>query len=273
MIADYIDRYKEVFDTERQYEIVESFVINDHEVAWVEIGDSGRDLMCECDFAENVGWNVDDQGECYTKSVGDKCLFKRTACYMRQQELRNYYENQLPDARVWGGILGDDEIAIVVRDLIARVKLGEFIGSGTISAALFWGGYFYMQTLAAITGKYMGHLWEPIHKMWANQEISLEGAVICDYSKPHPPKWIERTCVEIDGWVGRASTPAHTEMALSWHYEVFRPNGSPAYSLIPGDPLNHSPEFRVHKDDLARAKKRLRRLIRQAQKSKESKQN
>lgn len=273
MIANRFSKYYKVHGTNPTYTAIRIITVDGHYVAWMEFNGTviqditgrgqegkpytGRALYCECDFTENVGWKIED-GKIYTLDGPRKCLYRKAALHLRHLELRQEYLKYFKIAE------GDSfalhrKVKEIILDLIEKAKAGEFIEDG--SGAAFWGGYLYLQTVAAISDQFIGHLWEDVHQLVAEKKIGLEGAVIQAYSKPPPPKWEEFLKIEDKGWIGIASLPGHRQMAREWKLEVLKPNGTPAYQHICGLSLMYDPVFGPDIEDIARAKKELLRLI------------
>lgn len=273
MIADHLDRYYETHGTDPSYEVVRSIVIDGHEVAWVryegtvkvDLTGRGREgapytgymMKCECDFIEGVGWRTDEKhGVVGLMNNNKPCLYRATAQHLRHLELREEYTQRF-DAR---GRSLHGHAKDIILDLIEKVKAEEFIGEDG-GGASFYGGYFYLQTVAAITDLFVGHLWDDVYALMADEKVGLDGAVIQPYREPPPPKWVEHFRAEEDGWVATASLPGHRDMARAWKFEILRPDGEPAYSFIPGLDLMHDPVFGPDVEDVARAEEKLGELL------------
>lgn len=276
-----LPRYYEAHGKSMTYAPERIIEIEGHEIAWMRYdghvihdimgrgreGESftGHAAYCECYFTEFVGWRISLSGDkrFAGRSTGlmgrEKCIYRKTAMHLRHLELRDEYKERFND--IWDSF-SREHIKAIILDLIEKVKAEEFIGEDT-NGASFYGGYFYLQTVAAITDRYIGHLWEPIYEMIEAKQIGLDGAVIQPYTEPPPPKWEEFARLEVDGWIGIASLPGHRKMAREWHFEVLKPDGEPAYGMIPGEPLDHDPIFGPDVDDVANAEKRLNELIAQ----------
>lgn len=277
MIADLLPRYYEANGDNTTYETVRSIVVDGHEAAWMAyqgkvVADAtgrgregeqftGRGFYCECDFAEGVGWELKD-GRRYSLDGERRCIPRKAALHLRHLELRAEYTERYKGDELGGAAdyALKRNVGPIILDLIDKAKAGEFIGEDT-SGAHFWGGHFYLQTVAAITGLFVGHLWEDVYELMAQEEIGLEGAVIQDYVEPPPPKWVEHARLDLDGWTGVASLPGHRQMAKAWRLEVFNPDGEAAYQFLPGLPLLHDPAFGPDVDDVERARSELVRLI------------
>lgn len=282
MIKDLLPAYYAAYGTDPSYTVIRSIVISGHEAAWMELKGTvqfditgrGREgepyvahgFYCECDFAEGVGWKKD--GDSVVTLMGpEKCLCRKAAMHLRHLELRQEYLERYKEE-------GGDYFALrrhvpdIIIDLIEKVKAGEFVEDG--SGAEFWGGYFYLQTVARITDQFLGHLWEDVHRLCTEKKISLDGAVITPYREPPPPLWVEALRIEDAGWVGIASVPGHRWMALEARLEVLKPDDTPAYEHIPGLSLMHAPEFGIDAEDLYRIEEKLVKLIEQASKKAKS---
>lgn len=273
MISDLLPRYYEANGDNLTYSVLRSIVIEGHEVAWMQFdgtvkfditgqgreGQSftGRGVYCECDFGEGVGWEVKD-GQLYSLDGERQCLKRKAALYLRQLELREEYSQRFAGKGAFPGdsyVLKRNAQAIIL-DLVEKAKAGEFIGEDG-NGASFWGGYFYLQTVAAITDVFIGHLWEDVHALMKKKKIGLDGAVIQPYRKPPPPKWEEYLRIEEDGYIGIALLPGHRDMAREWKLKVLRPDGKPAFSVLPGEALLHDPVFGPDVEDVERVKERL----------------
>lgn len=283
-LAEVLPRYHEAHGDTMTFTPERIIKIAGHEIAWMrydgkvihDIMGRGREgepftghaAYCECYFTEGVGWKIDDSDDerFAGRPIGlmgkEKCIYRKAAMHLRHLELRDEYKEKFKDT--WD-TFSREHIKLVILDLIEKVKAEEFIGEDT-NGASFYGGYFYLQTVAEITDRYLGHLWETVHEMMEAKQIGLDGAVIQPYTEPPPPKWEEFSRLEVDGWIGIASLPSHRKMASEWHFEILNPDGEPAYALIPGEPLDHDPIFGPDIDDVARAERRLNELIAQARK-------
>lgn len=275
MIADHLPRYYEAHEgklTSATWEVVRSIPICGHEVAWLKFTGTnihdepyeGYDAKCECYFTEGVGWRTDDKYGVVGLGGGEKCIYFEAARHLRHLELRREYIAKFDDK--WSG---DRHVPIartgdVILDLIERSQDPAFFIGEEGGGATFWGGYFYLQTVAAITGHFVGHLWEHVYALMADKKIDLEGAVIQEYREPPPPKWVEHLRTEEDGWVATASLPGHRQMAHEWKFEILGPDGKPAYAFIPGLALFHESVFGPDVEDVARAKEHLGNLLDEA---------
>lgn len=272
MIADHLDRYYEAHRRDDRFEVVRSIPIDGHEVAWMKFTGTnvynepfeGYDVYCECYFTEGVGWKVHEKHGTVGLGGHEKCLFTEVALHLRHLELRREYIARFDDK--WSGNrhVPLSKTKDVILDLVERSQDPAFFIGEPGGGATFWGGYFYLQTVANITGLYVGHLWEHVHALMADEKISLEGAVIQPYRVPPPPKWVEHLRAEEDGWIATASLPGHSKMAQAWKFEVTRPDGEPAYAFLPGLGLFHEPIFGPDVEDVARAEDHLGTLLDQA---------
>lgn len=263
-------RYYEANGTNPTYEIIRSFVIDGHEVAWMKFSGTvtfdimgqgregqsydGHALYCECTFTENVGWKVEN-GQRYTLQGKDNCPVRKHVQELRYQELHAEYVQVHGESLI-------EHVSEIVDDLKKKARDGEFIEDG--NGASFWGGYFYLQSLAAILGIPTREIWDIAEKLESEKKITLEGAVVRDYSEPPAPRWVDGITVEDDGWVGRALLPAHSRMVQEWKLEVLTPEGTPAYENLAGLPMNYSPDFGIDADDFMEAESKLHELIAQA---------
>jgi hypothetical protein len=228
MIADLLEHYYEAYDQTGRYEIARSIVVDGHEVAWcsyenkVLAGPATGETyhihvwVCECDFVEGVGWQIRD-GHRYSIHDQEKCLRRKAAAHLVQLELRDEYLAKWGTTD-WGTSPGQlrTHLGEIVADLAAKVQNGVCIGEDGNGAA-FWGGWFYLGTLASIIDCPVAKLWEPIGVLAASGAISLEGAVVC------PPRgeltaevWEEYLRIERDECVGIAYLPGDRRMDNAW---------------------------------------------------------
>jgi hypothetical protein len=277
MIADLLSEYYERYEHNLRYDVLRSIVIDGHEVAWMSyIGTvrfditgggregepfTGRTMMCECDFTEGIGWNIDEDGRHYTvngQGAETTCLIRQAALHLRHLELRREYEGRFVNGSgdFFSGL--KDYLREITLDLIEKGQAGEWLESN--DGAATYGGYFYLQTLATITGEYMGHLWEDMYLLMEEKLIEIDGTVVKSYTKPPPPKWEECVRVEDDGWVGIAELPGHRRMAQEWKFTVLNPAGKEAVHA-PGKRLLHDPVFGPAIEDVERAKQELVKLF------------
>ncbi len=278
LIADALPRYYEVHGENPRYETVRSMMMDGHEVAWMEYRGEvayditgrgregqayvGRTLRCTCDFTEHCGW--EEKGEhLYSLDGGEKCLPKKAALHLRRLELRTEYMERFKsnDRFKTGTYALWDHIPEIILDLIEKHQDGEFLEAST--GAEFWGGHFYLQTVAAITEKPIGELWAPVGKMVKEKKIGLEGAVIQSYFEPAPPSWEPHSTYELNGWKATAGLPTHSKMPQMWKFEVTKPDGEKLDLDIPGEYLTHSPDFGPDVDDVNHARERLVQILEQ----------
>lgn len=174
-------------------------MIDGHEVAWMRYegkvtydvtGEgkegqpySGHELSCACEFTEGVGWRMEEDGRPTGLMSGEQCLPKETALYLRHLELREEYKAREMFGK-WG-VLSEEEIEAIMFDLMEKARAEEFLEA--TGGAGFWGGYYYLQTVAAITGLPMETVWEVARKMEDKKKIRLEGAVVQPYRDPTSP--------------------------------------------------------------------------------------
>lgn len=251
MISDYLPSYLASREG-TNYRILESIMINGHEVAWMEASgiikydlmQQGREglpwtdrrLYCECHFRPDVD--------------ADKCTNFDQALVLRIAELRAEYQEKLAPV--------EDHIPEIVLDLMEKAKAGEFIGEGG-AGARFYGGYFYANTVESIVGS-MG-VCEIVRGMVANHQICMDGFVIQPYTAPPPDAWDEYTRIESGGWTMVVSLPAHDRMACEWKFELLKPDATPSDKNIPGLRLNYEPTFGPDQEDVAAAQQRVSEIF------------
>lgn len=271
MIADLLPRYYEVTGANPTYRVIRSFVIDGHEVAWMEFtgtvkyldgttGDSysGNAVCCECDFTEDVGWTI-YKGQLAKMGHPDRCPAREKVQQMRYSELQKEYRERF-SCSTSELLTHVDEIVV---DLKAKVRAGEFIEDG--NGASFWGGYFYLQTLAAVLGIPVRHIWRIGDRLKAQKKISLEGAVVQDYCEPAAPTWEEFARMEENGFVGSISLPTHSQMPQVWQLQIIRPDGTLVYAEPVRLSLSYQPDFGPDAGDVQEAEAKLRELLIQAQ--------
>lgn len=269
MIADLLPEYYAAFGSDPTYTILRSIIVDGHEVAWmryegtvtIEGKDkpySGNMLHCECDFKKDVGWQLYEGKPCGIGRHEEKCLPRQATRHLRQLELQSEYLHRFKKTTYGDISFLPQHTPQIVSDLIKKVRAGEFIGESG-SGALFWGGYFYLQTLAGILDLPMRDIWEEIGPLIKQKKISLEGAVVQRYRKPPPPKWEEYFRTEEDGVVGVASLPTHSKMPQEWKLEIYDSNGIKRQESTL--PLAYSPDFGPDIDDMEQAKQKLLELI------------
>ena len=277
LISELLPRYYEAHGEDPHHETIRSIMIDDHEVAWMEYTGtvkwditgqgregqeySGRELYCACKFTEGIGWRVEDDGQVVNLMGPDKCLSKQAATYLRQLELRREYSER--------GMLEnlamplEEETAAIMFDLMEKAKAGEFLGESG-SGASFYGGYYYLQTVASIMNVPMGSMWDIAYRLANEKKISLDGAVVQPYREPNPPVWGEpEYTYELDGWMVSAALPTHDQMAQEWKFEVTKPDGEKLEIEIPGESLLHRPTFGPDASDIARAQERMAAIVAQ----------
>lgn len=278
MIAHLLPRYYEHYSNSLRYDVLRSVVIDGHEVAWmsyvgtvqVDLMDEGREgnpfigrtMKCECDFTEGIGWSVDTDGHPLPRSGPDThetCLIRHAALHLRHLELRQEYKRRFVDgnANFFLGLRG--YIREITLDMIEKGRAGEWL-EGTSGASLY-GGYFYLQTLAAIIDQPMGYLWEDMHLLMEEKLIDMDGAIIKSYTKPPPPRWEECLRIEDKGWTGVALLPGDRQMAQEWKFQVFNPSCEKQRLYAPGRSLLHDPILGPDTEDVERARQSLLHLI------------
>lgn len=266
MITDLLPEYYRLHENNPVYNILRSIIIDGHEVAWMEFtgvtgeGDkrgtyTGRALYCECNFTKGVGWDVGKGGKPHNLSGPDKCIKREAALRLRHLELRQEYLGRFNIAPGDSFAL-HNKVEEIVLDLIKKAKAGEFLEDG--NGASFWGGYFYLQTLAAIVDPSM-NFWEAGKLLVKNKKISLEGAVVQDYQEPPLPEWEPFLDVKLGNWFGMASLPRFRQMPKEWRLYVMNPKGR--IVCMEYLPLSFDPVFGPDVSDVENAKRMLLQLI------------
>ena len=279
-IEELLSLYYEANGEDLRYKIVRSMPIDGHDVAWMkftgevvaDITGQGREgepfegycLGCACEFTEGVGWKVEN-GQRYNLDGKEKCLPRQTAVYLRQLELQQEYLERFKSNDPWKtGIYHLKEHAPeIILDLIEKEKAGEFIAEDN-GGASFWGGHFYLQTVAKILDIEMKDMWPIAHQMIADKQIQLEGAVVQTYFAPPEPSWNEYGRFEVDGWTGIASLPSHSKMPQEWKFTILDEKGEEVEIEVSTERLTHAPTFGPDVEDVAGAEQKIRELIQQA---------
>ncbi len=267
MIKDLLPEYRKAKNDGEKYSIVRSFIINGHEVAWMEVRGSvkgisykARQLYCECDFTKDKNWYIKD-GKFFTISGSEKCRARTKVLNQRHAELQKEYLDRF-EAKNDLSVLAD-HIGDIVSDLKEKAKNGEFLEDGT--GAFFWGGYFYLQTLAAIIGKDIRETWQIADTLVADKKIRLEGAVIQDYAPPEKLSWVEHGKIKKGDVTGKAYLPGNRDMKNEWKLVARRKNRKPLVNMIP---LGFDPVFGPDVSDVQAAQKALLELMKEAGKQK-----
>ena len=267
-----LPRYYEVYPRD-EYEPIESFNIDGHQVAWMRFRFRGEShqttcFVCACDFTEHVGWELDEQfGVVKLGDFEARCEARRLAAGRRIDELRGEY------MELYGPLLEDgtlvDVIEKIIPDLIERNTREQFIGE-TTNGAHFWGGHFYLQTVAAIVGRSgLGldrELWRDIHdavdRLYRNKKIQLEGMVVQGYKDPLSPEWYEYGAFEYDGgYTVTVQLPSHSKMDAVWRLTVCDKSGTAVAEDVMGPHLRFDSLFGPDEDDIATVMEFARDLI------------
>lgn len=267
MIKDLLPEYLKAKNSDEEYSIIRSFIINRHEVAWVEVRGSirgrsykGRGLFCECNFTKDKGWEVKD-GQFFDNSYYGKCQVRKQVVTQRHAELQKEYLDRFKAGKDVSAL--KTHVGEIVFDLKEKKKNGEFIEDG--NGALFWGGYFYLQTLSAIIGRDMRETWQIANDLVADKKIRLEGAVVQDYTPPEKPSWVEHGEIKKGDVTGKAYLPGNRDMKSEWKLVAKKKNQKPLIKMIP---LGFDPVFGPDVSDVQRAEKALMELIKEATKKK-----
>lgn len=278
IIEDLLPRYYEVYGNNPSYEIERSIMLDGHEVAWLKYqGEvtyditgggkegqtyTGHELECACKFTEGIGWQMEADGRPVGLMSGDDCIKKEAALHLRHLELRQEYKARDMFGRF--GYPGTEELEAIMLDLMEKAKQEEFIEGS--SGARFWGGYYYLQTVAAITNVQMKQVWEVSNKMIADKKMQLEGAVVQPYFEAAPPNWETHSSLERDSYRVVAALPVHSKMPQTWKFEVFKQQADSNEFVrleidIPTEPLTHQPTFGPDIEDVTRAEERMNQIL------------
>lgn len=276
LISDGIERYYEAYGTNPIYETVSSSVIEGHEVAWMkytgtivqdimELGREGQSyegycFKCACNFNEGVGWFFDEEYGAPVSTDADRdCEARAIASKSRQEELKNEYL-----MRGYLDKLEEDEIGTIktiILDLIEKSTNNEFLE--TYTGASFWGGHYYLQLVESVTGIDMYKLYQITDQLEKEKVISMNGAVICEYHEPSPPRWEPFGTLESSGWKVTICMPTHEKMNQTWKFEVYNPDGELIELDIPELPMMYAPIFGPDADDVANAEQTAQQILMQ----------
>lgn len=267
MIKDLLPEYCKAKNDGEEYSIVRSFIVNEHEVAWMEVRGSvngksykARLLHCECNFIKGKGWDTKD-GKFSDLFGPERCPARTQVLNQRHAELQKEYLDRFEAGNNVSAL--KDHVWEIVSDLKEKAKNGEFLEDG--NGALFWGGYFYLQTLSAIIGIDMMEAWQIAKGLIADKKIRLEGAVVQDYTPPEEPSWSKTLETKKGGVTGTAYLPGNRDMKNEWKLVAKKKNRKPLIKMIP---LGFNPVFGPDMSDVRIAKKELLKLMRQAAKQK-----
>jgi hypothetical protein len=280
-----LPRYIEANDNDTTYEVIELYTIDGHEVAWIESTGSMkfdlsgqkreeaayklRGLHCACHFTEAVGWRIDQQRNQIVELSYTRCNAEQIVVDQKIEQLHKGYIASgaigLPEA------ITITQIKFVMKDLVTRITAGEFLESS--NGAAFWGGYYYLQTLAAATGVTMQQLWPFVHTLISEKQLSLEGMVAQPYREPPEPRWELYTTERIGDWIGTVLLPVYRSMAQQWKFEITGPTGNTYDVSEPPLPIYHSPDFGVDVEDDSNARNFLKSALIRATQQKHMEQN
>ena len=272
MIMQLVPGYVEATKSTHTNHIIRSFDMDGHEVAWVEItyflnSDTAHStplkmyrVMCDCDFTEGVGWNLNKDGHLYTVHGrnADNCKFRPLVMAIRHQELRDYLEKAAgkPD-------VPSDKATVlyVVRAIEALASFAQYnvmIEAG--GGAEFWGGYFYLPTVQAI----LDVEWPQIHMamavLYRMKKYDLDGMVVVPYTTPPEATWQQYDSHEVDGYVLTRSLPSHNRMSHTWKLAVYE-KGSESPVRECQLQIDQPLEWGVDIDDLAQSEAKLSEML------------
>ena len=277
MITDLLPRYNEAHGNKGTYEILRSIFIDGHEVAWMkysgtieaDLSGLGREgqafqdfrLYCECYFTEDIGWKIDKEYGVVGIGGQESCIFFEAALDLRIRELRNEYLAKFNVERGLGSYGLLQYIEEIVTDLFERDSRGEFIAEGG-GGAHFYGGHFYLQTLAKIFDIDHSFMFDDIDRLQAEKKITLDGSVVKKYTEPPKPKWQETSIYKQDGYMVRASLPTHSAMRQDYRLDLYDSSGS----LVNTEylQLSHQPHFGPDIEDVLAVEEKCVEMINKA---------
>ncbi len=272
MIMQLVPAYVKATQSNHSYRVIRSFVVNGHEVAWVEVtyflnSDAAHNqplqeyrVMCDCDFIEGIGWNIDGCGRIYTVHGRDAnaCETRPVVMEMRRQELQNHLE-RVADKPEDGD--SKETVLYVVRAIEVLATFAQhhvMIEAGT--GAGFWGGYFYLQTVQQI----LDIEWPIIHTamavLYKREKLDLNGMVVIPYTTPPEPKWTTYDIVDIDKYSLKRCLPSHDRMPHAWKLSIYETSSNTLLQerqLQITQPL----EWGVDIEDLAGSEAELKRML------------
>lgn len=272
MIIQLIPKYVEATRSNHTYRIIRSFIIDGHEVAWVEMtyylhDDTDRLLpqkeyrvMCDCDFTEGIGWNLTETGQIFTVHGKDAsaCTIRPLVMAKRHEELRTHLEK----------VIGKPENPSERETILFAVKAIEVLAGFAQhhimieegSGAHFWGGYFYLQTINKILGVDWPHIHMAMAVLYRMKKLNLNGMVVVPYTEPLPATWSQLDRMEVDEYVLTRSIPTHDRMPHTWKLAIYDKSSDTLLAeseLHIDQPL----EFGVDQDDLAQSETKLDEML------------
>jgi hypothetical protein len=267
-----VPNYVAKTNSTHRYQIIRSFNMGGHEVAWVEITyflNSDREqqtplkmyrVMCDCDFIEGIGWNLDDKGHLYTvhgRSAED-CTARPLVMAIRQQELRDHLEKAAGKPDVPSE---KETVLYVVRAIEILASFAHYnvmIEAG--GGAEFWGGYFYLQTVQAILDVEWPQVHQAMAVLYRMKKFDLNGMVVVPYTTPPEPVWRHFDSIDVDGYTLKRSLPAHDRMPHTWKLAVYE-KGSETPVQECELQIDQPLEWGVDIDDMSQSEAKLASML------------
>lgn len=258
-----------------RYELLRSFMVEGHEVAWMKYIYTGGEnparnhwayaLKCECDFTEGVGWMIDDKDQRVT--IGKPlCPMIRRVRSMRADELRVEY--QIKHLGLHGTSDLHEHVGDIALDLLARSQAGEFIHADLL---FNWAGVAatLVSSITDVDVQEVFDVMEATRK--ENTGVVAVDLVGMTYAAaPVPAGWFVHREVDEGGWTVRALLPDDESNNLhAWRFQLIDPDRKLVQA--PTDPyilLEHPIDFGVDEEDEERADRHIEMLLRLAQKPK-----
>lgn len=250
------------------------YTIDDHEMAMMDfVATDGGDakyskFVCACDLTEDVGWGLHEKWGVVSYGKPDECEYRKRAVAELVTELHTEYTEQFSDVIENEGHIGF--VREVMKAMIAKDNANEFVGEVN-NGAHFWGGHFYMQTLAKVvhgtaddrtlSREDWKNMWLAMDTMMVNKQVQLEGMVIQDYYEPPEAEWMEYGKFDYEGHTATIGMPAHMHMDAKWQVTIAREDGTVVAEKIAGPSLMHEPVFGPDAEDVANVEYFIRQLI------------
>jgi hypothetical protein len=179
-LGELIHYYEEAQSGNTIWDPLRVIQVEDHAVAWFHYTGTrvdgteyeGYQLECECKFTPGVGYRKDDKyGVVGIIGPHDHCFRKQAAQHLRYLEVRQILMDQIEGP--WKFLQLEPSV----------LSLLQF----RLDDPSFWYGdeghvpFFYLQHVAAIIDRYVGHLWDEIRSMHDRKLITLNAAIISPY--------------------------------------------------------------------------------------------
>lgn len=255
-----------------RYELLQSFMIEEHEVAWMRSVWTGRknpdshhwafELKCECNFTEGVAWTADPSGE-RTYTSPPICPLAMRVREDRLIELRRSY--QIKYIGLSGSAELHDHVRDIALDLLEQQEMGMFV-HGDMP---FGEAHVRAMHVGAITGVDTAEVFEEMDALKREGLVELNSLGISRREVPAPEGWSVHKEQRAGGWTARALLPDDEGRIHAWRFQLVSPERTLVQIPI-GEYilLEHPIDFGVDMEDEERADERLNRLLSLAQEPK-----